>query len=64
MNQDVQAGGKATPDYFKPDHFSVGQAVTYGEFKATIVRHYSEGMWEIRLAGGIACVTGSDIEAT
>ena len=49
--------------HWNPQHWAPGQAVTYGEFPATIVRHYHEGMWEIRLPGGLACVTGADILA-
>lgn len=37
-----------TPAYFAPNYFEPGQSVVYGEFNATVVRHYTEGMWEIR----------------
>jgi hypothetical protein len=50
-----------TPAYWNPTYFKKGEAVVYGEFDGTIVRHYSEGMWEVRLPGGIACVTGADL---
>jgi hypothetical protein len=49
------------PDYFNPAHFAVGQAVTYSGFRGTIVRHYADGMWEVRLQGGITCVSGAHI---
>jgi hypothetical protein len=49
------------PDYFNPDHFAKGESVSYGDFKGSIVRHYYEGMWEVRLPGGIACVSGSQL---
>ena len=51
------------PGYFNPKHFAIGQRVRYAGFPATIVRHYFEGMWEIRTPGGVACVSGSHIEA-
>ena len=51
------------PNYFNKNHFSVGQRVTYAGFAAVIIRHYCEGMWEIRLASGPICVTGADIVA-
>ena len=47
--------------YWNPEHFAVGQAVTYSGFRGVIVRHYHEGMWEVRLPGGVACVSGSDL---
>ncbi len=51
------------PAYWNPSHFPVGQRVTYGEFSGTIVRHYHEGMWEVRLPGGIVCVSGANLIA-
>lgn len=53
-----------TPAYFAPNYFEPGQSVVYGEFNATVVRHYTEGMWEIRLPGGVACVSGADLKRT
>jgi len=50
-----------TPAYFDPTHFATGQRVVCGDFEATIVRHYAEGMWEVRLPGGVACVSGAYI---
>ena len=47
--------------YFNPAHFTKGQAVIYSGFRGTIVRHYSEGMWEVRLPGGIVCVSGAHL---
>lgn len=49
------------PAYFDSNFFQRGEKVTYGEFPATVIRHYSEGMWEVRLPGGVACVSGSDL---
>lgn len=33
-----------------------GDKVKYAGFDATIVRHYSGNMYEIRTAGGVCCV--------
>lgn len=38
-----------------------GTAVMYGEFPGTIVRHYSGGMYEVRLPGGVGCVDAADL---
>lgn len=43
------------PAYFNPNCFKQGQKVFYGDFKAVVVRHYYEGMWEIRVSGGVVC---------
>lgn len=51
------------PAYFNPAYFKPGQHVRYGGFAATIVRYYCEGMWEVRLPGGAACVSGADLTA-
>ena len=51
------------PKYFNSDFFKPSQKVKYGSFDATIVRHYYEGMWEIRVQSGIICVSGHDILA-
>lgn len=37
-----------------------GQHGTYAGFPAVVVRHYDGSMYEIRLPGGVACVTASD----
>jgi hypothetical protein len=37
--------------------FTQGQSVTYCGFAASIVRHYANGMWEIRVPGGVTCVS-------
>lgn len=50
------------PDYFNPSHFRVGQPVMYGEFCGTVSCYYGDGMWDVRLPGGPACVSGSDIK--
>ena len=44
-----------------PKHFAVGQSVTYGGFRGVIVRHYSKGMWEVRLPSGVGCFSGADL---
>lgn len=49
------------PAHWNPSQFAVGQKVMYGEFEATVIRHYHEGMWEIRLPGGGACVSGASL---
>lgn len=49
------------PEYWSPEFFKKGEKVMYGEFKATIVSHYSEGMLEIRMPSGVACVTGAHL---
>ena len=46
---------------FNQSQFTVGQAVTYNGFSGVIVRHYHEGMWEVRLPGGLVCVSGANI---
>lgn len=51
-----------TPAYFDPNHFKRGQLVQYGEFEATIEGHYAEGLWNIRLPGGSACVSGANLK--
>lgn len=52
----------SVPFYFNPTAFYPGQEVMYGEFKARIRRHYYEGMWEICLPGGVACVSGANLK--
>ena len=52
---------QSAPDHWRPDFFTPGQAVHYGEWEGTVVRHYHQGMWEVRLAGGLACVSGADL---
>lgn len=49
------------PNYWNPTHFKPGQRVLYGEFEAAIESHYSEGMWNVRLPGGSACVSGASL---
>ncbi len=51
------------PAHWSPSHFKPGQAVRYGDYDATVVRHYYEGMWEIRTPGGLACVSGAELRA-
>jgi hypothetical protein len=40
-----------------------GDAVTYSGFHGAIIRHYYNGMFEVRLTGGVACVGHHDIKA-
>lgn len=44
-----------------PDHLRVGQKVTTSGYAGTIVRQYSAGMFEVRLASGLVCVSAADI---
>ncbi len=39
-----------------------GQKGTYAGFKATVIRHYRNGMYEMRVPGGVSCVDGRDFE--
>lgn len=50
------------PDYWNPEHFKPGQPVMYGFDRGTVQGHYAEGMWNIRLPGGPACVSGADLK--
>lgn len=52
-----------TPAYWNPSHFAVGQAVMCNGFRGTIVRHYHEGMWEVRVPGGVCCTSGHHLVA-
>lgn len=38
-----------------------GQRGTYAGFPCTVLDHDCNGMYEIRVPGGMACVTGRDI---
>lgn len=38
-----------------------GTKLQYGEFPATVMRHYFEDMWEVRVPGGEICVGGSSL---
>lgn len=37
-----------------------GQNGTYAGYPATVIRHYHNGMYEIRVPGGTTCVSASD----
>lgn len=37
---------------------SPGQRGTYSGFAATVVRHYANGMYEVRVPGGVTCISG------
>lgn len=39
-----------------------GTKVTANGYDGAIVRQYSEGMWEVRLPGGVACIPDCDIQ--
>lgn len=41
-----------------------GQHVTTSGYPGCIVRRYSPGMYEVRLASGLVCVDRGDIQAT
>jgi len=49
------------PEYFNHNNFKPGQKVICNGFEGTIIRHYYEGMWEVKLPGGLACVSGASI---
>ena len=36
-----------------------GQRGTYAGFQAVVVRHYAGNMYEIRVPGGVTCVSGT-----
>ena len=38
-----------------------GQRGTYSGLPMTILRHYRNGMYEVRLPGGEACIDGSSV---
>lgn len=42
--------------------FKPGQKIMCNGFEGVIVRHYFEGMWEVKLPGGYACVAYSCIQ--
>lgn len=42
----------------QPAVLSDGQRGTYSGFPATVVRHYRNDMYEIRVPGGVVCVDG------
>ena len=54
----VQAMGSTTLIAWK-----TGDAVEYSGFEGSVVRHYHNGMFEVRLPGGVACVDGSNLKA-
>ena len=37
-----------------------GTAGTTSGYEATIVRHYYEGMYEVRVPGGVCCIPACD----
>ncbi len=39
-----------------------GLAGTSSGYEATILRHYANGMYEVRLPGGVACISSSDFD--
>lgn len=42
------------------DVLAPGTRGTYAGFPAVVVRHYDGGMYEIRVPGGLVCVSISD----
>ncbi|AVS68144.1 hypothetical protein C8245_22985 [Paracidovorax avenae] len=42
--------------------FVQGDEVQHGDYRGTIVRHYYDGMWEVRFPGGVACVPGTELK--
>ena len=53
----------AAADLTEPALFTPGQRVLYGEFTATVVGHDCEGMWNVRVPGGVTCVSGAHLRA-
>lgn len=53
----VKAMGDNTITAWKPS-----DKITYSGFAASIVKHCRNGMFEIRLASGFACVSYTDIK--
>lgn len=45
------------------NQFKPGQKVIIDGFEATIVAHYFEGMWEVRMPGGVTVVAHNYIKA-
>lgn len=43
--------------------FFPGQHVTTSGFPGRVIRMYSAGMVEVRLASGVCCVPAEDVEA-
>jgi hypothetical protein len=41
-------------------HLHPGQRGTTSGFPATVIRHYSDGMYEVRVPGGVTCIPASD----
>ena len=41
---------------------AAGQKCTYGGFPATVLRHASNGMYEVRVPGGPVTVSAGDLE--
>lgn len=39
---------------------TAGQRGTYSGFGASVVRHYCNGMYEVRVPGGTACISASE----
>lgn len=48
----------------EPIVLTPGQAGTCHGFPATVVSHYHNGMYEIRVPGGVTCVSASDFTPT
>lgn len=58
---DAEGCAMSKPAYFNADHFKPGQPITYAGFAGSIVRYYGDGIWEVRVPGGVAAVSGAEI---
>ena len=58
----MSSTNNARPAYWNPGHFRRGDKVKCGDYIATIIRYYYDGMWEVRLPGGEACVSGERLQ--
>lgn len=50
------------PDYWNQHHFKPGQPVMYGFDRGTVQGHCADGMWNVQLPGGLACVSGAHLK--
>lgn len=66
MNQqaiDQAANFHICPAYFSPAFFVPGQRVMCNGYEGRVVRHDCEGMWLVRVPGGVTCVSGAGLQA-
>lgn len=58
----IEQPNEHRPEYFQADAFAQDQKVRYGDLIVTVKEHYTEGMWNVRLPGGEACVSGAELQ--